>query len=421
MCSIMHQSTAVLTSAVCHCLLHSTGSSNARGLFSFHRHQQQQEQSPAAAAPADSSKAAATPAAPLSSSSGDATTNSNSSNPGGLNNTDIPVDVGTAMTQLLKHAFKNQTLPPLKDILFPHLSANGSRNASRKHNFTWSDLAPPNMTLKQAFANAFKEALGNVTNGMSVSDFAKALMTGTISSNTADTNTPDRGLADVQSGAININPFVNGAALSNALTLAGRDATANSKGIVFGMIGTGRASSQATALGINGAKSSTDTFSVNGGGLLGQNAMSSNLAATPHGRADTSVRSAAFNMVGQTATGGLTMAVGKKGAASAGLGAGMTGASAVRCCAALACCARVHACVCPPSAGCGLQHCPAAAAAAAAVAAAVPAPATQGLAHPAAPSSQTRCRPGTRAATRVCWQARSLARPRPAWAPCPRA
>ncbi|KAF8056785.1 1-acyl-sn-glycerol-3-phosphate acyltransferase [Scenedesmus sp. PABB004] len=168
--------------------------------------------------------------------------------------------------------------------------------------------------------------LDNITleNGMTALEFAKALVTGTISSNTADTNTPDRGLADVQSGALNINPFMDGAAMSNALTLAGRDATANARGIVFGLVGAGRSSNGATALGRTGAKASTDTFVINGGGLS-QNAMSSNLAATPQGAADTSVRAAAFDIAGPTATGGLTNAVGKKGADSAGLGASMTG------------------------------------------------------------------------------------------------
>jgi hypothetical protein len=227
------------------------------------------------------------------------------------------------MAKMFQQTFKNQNLsslgPQIRDMLLP-------KNHTRpKKNFTWDDLAPDNSTIKDAIHTAFKEAIGNITSGMSPWEFAKALMTGTISSNTADTNTPDKGLSDVQSGAININPFVDGAALSNALTLAGRDATANSKGLVFGMIGTGRASSQATALGMLGAKSSTDTFSLNGGGLS-QNAMSANLAATPRGRADTSVRAGAFNILGNTATGGLTTAVGKKGAAAAGLGAGMTGA-----------------------------------------------------------------------------------------------
>lgn len=230
---------------------------------------------------------------------------------------DVPVDVGTAITNLLKHTFQNQSMPQLKDLLLPH------RNSSRPKNFTMpklEDFIPKNFSMKEAV----QQVVNNITNGMTAFEFAKALMTGTISANTADTNTPDKGLADVQAGAININPFVDGAALSNALTLAGRDATANSKGIVFGMVGTGRSSSQATALGMSGAKSSTDTFTINGGGL-NQNAMGSNLAATPQGRADTSVRSAAFNIIGHTATGGLTTALGKKGAASAGLGAGMTG------------------------------------------------------------------------------------------------
>lgn len=228
---------------------------------------------------------------------------------------DIPVDAGTAILELFKHTFKNQTLPTLKDILVPMM------NHSRNHTFKLEDWMPKNFSVKAIV----QDVIHNMTNGMTAIEFAKALMTGTISANTADTNTPDMGLSDVQSGAININPFVDGAALSNALTLAGRDATANSKGIVFGMVGTGRSSSQATALGMTGAKASTDTFSINGGGL-NQNAMSSNLAATPQGRADTSVRSAAFNIIGHTATGGLTTAFGKKGAASAGLGAGMTGA-----------------------------------------------------------------------------------------------
>jgi hypothetical protein len=218
---------------------------------------------------------------------------------------------------MLKQTFNNQTMQaiPWKEIFRPP-HRNGTNHTLPKI----QDLMPKNFSMKAAIQNV----MNNITNGMTAVEFAKALMTGTISSNTADTNTPDMGLSDVQSGAININPFVDGAALSNALTLAGRDATANSKGIVFGMVGTGRASSQATALGMTNAKASTDTFSVNGGGLS-QNSMSSNLAATPMGRADTSVRSAAFNMIGHTATGGLTTALGKKGAASAGLGAGMTG------------------------------------------------------------------------------------------------
>jgi hypothetical protein len=223
--------------------------------------------------------------------------------------------------KLVQHTLKssNQSMPQLADTMRKAFLA--PRNHSK--NFTMpklEDLIPKNFSLKATMKNV----MNNITQGMTAFEFAKALMMGTISANTADTNTPDKGLSDVNSGAININPFVDGAALSNALTLAGRDATANSRGIVVGMVGTGRASSQATALGMSGAKSSTDTFSINGGGL-NQNAMSSNLAATPHGRADTSVRSAAFNIIGHTATGGLTTAFGKKGAASAGLGAGMTG------------------------------------------------------------------------------------------------
>jgi hypothetical protein len=182
---------------------------------------------------------------------------------------------------------------------------------------------PFNFTLPENFTLPKLSDI-KLENGMTALEFAKALMTGTISSNTADTNTPDRGLSDVQSGALNINPFVDGASMSNALTLAGRDATANSRGIVFGLVGTGRSSNEATALGMQGAKASTDTFVINGGGL-NQNAMSSNLAATPQGPADTSVRSAAFNIVGGITTGGLTNAVGKKAADSAGLAAGMTG------------------------------------------------------------------------------------------------
>lgn len=232
--------------------------------------------------------------------------------------------MGSAITHLLKTQFKNVTLKdiPIKEMLMAHA------NRSKHSNHTLpklEDFIPKNFSMKAAVQNL----VHNITNGMSALEFAKALMTGTISANTADTNTPDMGLADVQSGAININPFVDGAALSNALTLAGRDATANSKGIVFGMVGTGRASSQATALGLTNAKASTDTISINGGGL-NQNAMSSNLAATPMGRADTSVRSAAFNAIGHTATGGLTTGFGKKGAASAGLGASMTGGGRVK-------------------------------------------------------------------------------------------
>lgn len=288
-----------------------TGESNARGLFSlFGMQQEQQQPAPEAAA---ASPPAASPAGTAVGSSGNAT-----------GSPDAAVDLGSAVLKLFKHTFKNQSLPSLKDVIMPMINAT----RHRKKNFTWDDLAPDNMTLKAAVRGAFKDALSNITNGMSMGEFAQALMTGTVSSNTADTNTPDKGLADVQSGAININPFVDGAALSNALTLAGRDATANSRGLVFGMIGTGRASSQATAVGMSGAKSSTDTFSVNGGGIS-QNAMSSNLALTPHGRADTSVRAGAFNMLGHTATGGLTNAIGKKGAAAAGLGAGMTGAASV--------------------------------------------------------------------------------------------
>ncbi|WIA41518.1 hypothetical protein OEZ86_008889 [Tetradesmus obliquus] len=182
---------------------------------------------------------------------------------------------------------------------------------------------PFNFTLPENFTMPKLSDI-KLENGMTALEFAKALMTGTISSNTADTNTPDKGLSDVQSGALNINPFVDGAAMSNALTLAGRDATANSRGIVFGLVGTGRSSNEATALGMTGAKASTDTFVINGGGL-NQNAMGSNLAVTPQGPADTSVRSAAFNIAGGVTTGGLTNAVGKKAADSAGLAAGMTG------------------------------------------------------------------------------------------------
>lgn len=242
-----------------------------------------------------------------------------SSSPAAAPNEEVAVDAGTAIKNLIQHTFKNQTLPQIKDLL---LQPRPARNHTHK-NFTMpkiEDFIPKNFSMKVAMKNL----VNNITNGMTAMEFAKALMTGTISANTADTNTPDMGLADVQSGAININPFMDGAALSNALTLAGRDATANSKGIVFGMIGTGRSSSQATALGMTNAKASTDTITLNGGGW-NQNAMSSNVAATPQGRADTSVRSAAFNVIGHTATGGLTTAFGKKGAASAGLGAGMTG------------------------------------------------------------------------------------------------
>lgn len=195
-------------------------------------------------------------------------------------------------------------------------------------NVTLASMRPRNWTLPANFSQQVVSALRNmsvVENGMTALEVAKALMTGTISSNTADANTPDIGLSDVQSGAININPFIDGAAMSNALTLAGREATANSRGIVFGMVGTGRSSNDATALGRTGAASSTDAFVINGGGL-NQNAMSSNLALTPQGPADTSVRAASFNIIGGTTSGGLTNAIGKKGADSAGLGATMTGA-----------------------------------------------------------------------------------------------
>lgn len=234
---------------------------------------------------------------------------------------DVAVDAGSAFKKLMKTTFQNATLKdiPWKEFIKPPQQKNGThRNLTLPK---LEDFIPKNFSMKAAMQNL----VNNITNGMTAVEFAKALMTGTISANTADTNTPDIGLSDVQSGAININPFVDGAALSNALTLAGRDATANSKGMVFGMVGTGRSSSQATALGMTNAKASTDTFTINGGGL-NQNSMGSNLAATPMGRADSSVRSAAFNIIGHTATGGLTTALGKKGAASAGLGAGMTGA-----------------------------------------------------------------------------------------------
>jgi hypothetical protein len=277
----------------------------------------------------DAQPNAAAGAAPSSSSGGSNAGNSTSTE-------DVAVDTGTAIKNLIAHTFKNQTLPPnlLKDMISGHL------NHSRHKNFTMpkvEDFIPKNFSMKVAMKNL----MNNITNGMTAMEFAKALMTGTISSNTADTHTPDMGLSDVQSGAININPFVDGAALSNALTLAGRDATANSKGIVLGMSGTGRSSSQATALGMTNAKASTDTISLNFGGIS-QNSMGSNLAATPQGRADTSVRSAAFNIIGHTATGGLTTAFGKKGAASAGLGAGMTGEHVL---AAITChCASVSVC-----------------------------------------------------------------------------
>jgi hypothetical protein len=268
----------------------------------------------------DAQPLAAGGAAPPSLSS---SSNAGNSTPAAAPAEEEAVDAGTAIKKLIQHTFKNQTLPPnlLKDMMQMHM------NRSRSKNFTLpkvEDFIPKNFSMKAAV----KSLVNNITNGMTAMEFAKALMTGTISSNTADTNTPDMGLSDVQSGAININPLVDGAALSNALTLAGRDATANSKGIVLGMSGTGRSSSQATALGMTNAKSSTDTITINGGGIS-QNSMSSNLAATPQGRADTSVRSAAFNIIGHTATGGLTTAFGKKGAASAGLGAGMTGEGGV--------------------------------------------------------------------------------------------
>lgn len=198
----------------------------------------------------------------------------------------------------------------------------------QESNFTVQDFMPKNISIP-TFAeviNFTRSRLENasLSSSMTTLEFLKAFMTGTISSNTADTNTPDKGLSDVQSGALNVRPFVDGAAMSNALTLAGRDATANSRGIVFGLVGTGRSSNEATALGMSGASSSTDTFVINGGGL-NQNAMGSNMAVTPHGPADTSIRSAAFNIIGGTYTGGLTNSIGKKGADSAGLGAGMTG------------------------------------------------------------------------------------------------
>lgn len=195
-------------------------------------------------------------------------------------------------------------------------------------NITMKDLMPKNISfptipeIVNFTISHIKDA--KLASGMTAVQVLKAFMTGTISSNTADTNTPDKGLSDVQSGALNVRPFIDGASMSNALTLAGRDATANSRGIVFGLTGTGRSSSQATAVGRTGAKSSTDTFVINGGGL-NQNAMGSNLAITPQGAADTSVRSAAFNIIGGTYTGGLPTAIGKKGADSAGLAAGMTG------------------------------------------------------------------------------------------------
>jgi hypothetical protein len=236
----------------------------------------------------------------------------------------------------------SRTTPDAAPPPAPAPPASPALNLTEMIDKMYMPKIPKNLTMQQVFEGIrnftieFKNftlpRLENVTleSGMTALEFAKALMTGTISSNTADTNTPDKGLSDVQSGAININPFMDGASMSNALTLAGRDATSNSRGIVFGMVGTGRSSSEATALGVTGAKASTDTFVINGGGL-NQNAMSSNLAFTPQGKADTSVRSAAFNIIGTTTSGGLTNAVGKKGGNSAGLGTTMTGKMAQLC------------------------------------------------------------------------------------------
>lgn len=207
--------------------------------------------------------------------------------------------------------------------LFPAFNLTQVLHEIKQLNLTLPKLNPANFDPKNFTLPKLDDI--KLENGMTALEFAKALMTGTISSNTADTNTPDRGLSDVQSGAININPFMDGASMSNALTLAGRDATANSRGIVFGLVGTGRSSSDAAALGLTGAKSSTDTFVINGAGA-NQNGMSSNLALAPQGRADTSVRAATFDIVGAATTGGLTNALGKKGADAAGLGASMTGA-----------------------------------------------------------------------------------------------
>lgn len=150
----------------------------------------------------------------------------------------------------------------------------------------------------------------------------QAFFRGTISNNTAEATTPDDGRASTVSGAINLNPFLDGTSLANSLALSGKNATSDAKGLVFGIIGTGKVSSGATALGKTVAQSNVEGMSLNA--LGAQNTVSSNLGLTL-GPATTSVKSGAMTFAGPVTTAGISNALGVKSASADGKAASATG------------------------------------------------------------------------------------------------
>ncbi|GBF95261.1 hypothetical protein Rsub_08292 [Raphidocelis subcapitata] len=155
-----------------------------------------------------------------------------------------------------------------------------------------------------------------------IAGLLKAFLRGTVSNNTAEATTPDDGYSSTMSGAINLNPFLDGTALANSLALSGRNATSDSKGMVFGIAGTGKVTSQATALGKTSASSDVQGLSLNGIGA--QHTVSSNLAFTA-GSAATAVKSGAMTLVGPVVASGLSNALGVKSATADGKAASATG------------------------------------------------------------------------------------------------
>lgn len=108
--------------------------------------------------------------------SGDgSSTNANTTSTGSSGEGAAAVDAGSAIKNLFKNTFKNQTLKdlPWKDMLMPLRGKNHSHSHD-KHNFTMSDLLPKNFSMKETV----KTVVANITNGMSAIEFAKALMTG---------------------------------------------------------------------------------------------------------------------------------------------------------------------------------------------------------------------------------------------------
>lgn len=141
----------------------------------------------------------------------------------------------------------------------------------------------------------------------------QAAMMGSASALTSQVTTPDDGTGAVTTGAINTNPFLDGTGLGNAVILAGKKAVANGDGIVLGMVGNGRTSVEATAIGPLGASSDVQTSTMNSVGI--QSSMTMNQAFTGKDAA-TKGHAQAYGIAGSANTGVLSTAVGVRSATS---------------------------------------------------------------------------------------------------------